>query len=117
MAFSLLYVDDDPGSRMIVSTLLKSRGITLDTAEDGLQAVKMCKDHFYDIILMDYYMPNMNGVEAALEIKEFDTFNTPIYAITGNMHLINEDDVDVFDDICDKKDMLKFINDLIKSYQ
>ena len=117
MPLSLLYVDDDSGSLRIVSMLLKSRGINVDTAEAGDVAFNLFLINYYNVVLMDYFMPNMNGAEVAIGIKDIDSFKIPIYAVTGNMSLICEDDIAIFDDIIDKKELLKFISNLVKEYQ
>lgn len=66
----VLIADDNRTDRMILQTILKKFGHTVFAAEDGLQAVAYYKEHDPDIILMDALMPNMDGYEAAEQIKE-----------------------------------------------
>ena len=66
-----LVVDDSEVMRKVVMGALSRAGITdVDQAGDGAQAVEMVKgDVKYDIILMDWYMPNMLGIEAVKAIR------------------------------------------------
>jgi CheY-like chemotaxis protein len=60
--------------------------VLIDLAETGLQAIKAVKYNDYDLILMDVQMPDMDGIEATYEIRNFDNEikrNTPILAMTA----------------------------------
>lgn len=85
----ILIVDDATTNRKLLKRLLENRGHTCDEAEDGHVAVEMVQEATgkkkpYDMILMDYEMPTMNGPTAALEIRNngSDAF---LIGITGNM--------------------------------
>ena len=67
---SVLVVDDNEDLLTTFSLILKQRGFDVDTAEDGAQAVDKFKARHFDVTLMDIVMPEMNGVEAFLKIKE-----------------------------------------------
>lgn len=59
----------------------------IDTAENGLQAVKMVRGSQYDLVLMDHMMPVMDGIEAAKAIRALpeDKYQKlPIIALTAN---------------------------------
>lgn len=68
----ILIVDDHEVFRRILSALVASRvgWITCGQAGDGLQAVKQAKLLLPDVIIMDVFMPIMNGIEAARMIRE-----------------------------------------------
>jgi CheY-like chemotaxis protein len=85
----VLIVDDAASNRKLLKRLLENRGHTCDEAEDGHVAVEMVqqatdKKKPYDMVLLDYEMPTMNGPTAALEIRKIgsDAF---VIGITGNM--------------------------------
>ncbi|MCE9548543.1 MAG: response regulator [Planctomycetia bacterium] len=59
----ILAVDDDHSTRLIVSKLLADRGYEVDSASDGPQALQMVRQRPYDLVILDYAMPLMNGVE------------------------------------------------------
>ena len=52
--------------------------------ENGLQAVNICKTVDFDAIILDVYMPVMNGIEAARQIRIFNTM-TPIIAVSSHI--------------------------------
>ena len=57
----------------------------MDTAVDGAEAVAMAQKISYEAILMDMQMPNLNGVEATLQIRQLPGYRqTPIIAMTAN---------------------------------
>ena len=81
----VLAVDDNEINLELLVRALTDAGITVDTAEDGLQAVERTENTHYDMILMDHMMPVMDGIEAMHMIrrrKEYKT--TPIIVITAN---------------------------------
>ena len=84
----VLLVEDNKANQMFMSLLLKKFGLIFDIANDGLEAVEKFEQNYYDLILMDENMPNLNGIEATrriLEIeKKTDRTHTPIIALTAN---------------------------------
>ncbi len=64
----ILVVDDNIVNAMVLSAMIEHYGIKTDTAESGMEAIeKVCGTH-YDIVLMDYIMPDMDGVETTKQI-------------------------------------------------
>ena len=61
----VLIIDDSGAMRLIISNALKSHveNIEIDEADDGETAIPMLEEKNYDIILVDWIMPNMNGIE------------------------------------------------------
>ncbi len=68
----ILVVDDDPGHRTTLKTLLKSWGYEIETAADGAEAVSLVKEKPFDLILMDVRMAKMGGIEAIGHIREYN---------------------------------------------
>ena len=85
----LLLVEDNPINTEIAKMLLEHEGFTVETAEDGKEAldtvIEASPNHF-DAVLMDIQMPVMNGYEAAMAIKNLDPprCDIPIIAMTAN---------------------------------
>ena len=86
--YCILVVDDSPLNRKMLSKLLKSKGHHIEEAENGEMAVDKIKQEAdagrnYDVILMDYVMPVMDGPTATRAIRAMD-IKTPIFGLTGN---------------------------------
>ena len=85
----LLLVEDNPLNREIATEILHEYGFTVDTSNNGQEALEKLEqeDSHYDLILMDIQMPVMNGLECAKAIHSSDDprFNRiPIVAMTAN---------------------------------
>ena len=64
----VLVVDDNIVNSMVLSTMLERYGIQADIASSGMEAIQRVCNAKYDIILMDYLMPDMDGVETTKQI-------------------------------------------------
>ena len=62
----LLIVDDNRMNRVVLQALLKETEVSVDQADSGAQALELCKEKRYDLILMDYMM--QHGEETLVEI-------------------------------------------------
>jgi len=81
----ILIVEDNKTNQMLVKMLIEEFGLTCDIANDGLEAVAIYQPQKHQVVLMDENMPNMNGIEAMLTIKEkYKEKTTPIIAFTAN---------------------------------
>jgi len=82
----ILIVDDSSTMRRIIGNVVMQLGIDkedFDEAEDGLKAWNMLAGKQYDVILTDWNMPNMNGLELVKRVrKEGNHQSTPIIMIT-----------------------------------
>lgn len=78
---TILVVDDDKEIVEAISIYLSGEGFNILKAYDGLEALKCLKENNVHLILMDIMMPNMNGIEATLKIRE--TNSVPIIFLSA----------------------------------
>ena len=79
----ILIVDDIKDNRELMLATFADTKLQILTANNGQEAVEMAKKQEFDLILMDIYMPLMNGYQAAFAIKSFSS--TPIIALTASV--------------------------------
>ena len=77
-----LIVDDNEIIRKLLKKMLHM--CEIEEAENGLEAIKKCKNHKFDFIVMDMMMPVMNGMEAINILRKEMNVSIPIFALTGN---------------------------------
>ncbi|MBQ7643032.1 MAG: response regulator transcription factor [Clostridia bacterium] len=68
--YKILIVDDEAKIREVLAEYAEFEGFSADQAADGMQAVSMCKQHDYDLVLMDIMMPKLDGYSAVKEIRK-----------------------------------------------
>lgn len=66
----ILIADDDPDFKEILSAKLLASQFEIAEANDGAEAITKAKSLVPDLIIMDIQMPNVNGTEAVLEIRQ-----------------------------------------------
>ncbi|KPQ17308.1 MAG: phosphate-responsive two component signal transduction system response regulator PhoP [Algoriphagus marincola HL-49] len=87
----VLVVDDEPDIVEILKYNLQKEGYDVETAEDGIKAVKKASKFHPDVILLDIMMPNQDGVETCLQIRQIPELkNTFIIFLTARMEEYSE---------------------------
>ena len=89
MAATILVADDSATMRMIVQATLTGAGWKVLTAENGQQALEVAKRHPVDLVVSDWNMPVMGGLELIQGLRDDDRYlDVPVLVLT------TEDDVD-----------------------
>lgn len=79
----ILIVDDDKYISLLLFNFLEDEGYVCDTAENGLEALeKVSKGTKYDLVLLDFVMPKMNGMEFLAAVREINP-KLPVLMISG----------------------------------
>lgn len=79
----ILYAEDELNNRKLIQIRLQEEGIKCDTAENGNEALDLFSKTVYDMVILDHYMPLMNGDQVAREIRKVNPL-IPIIGITSD---------------------------------
>jgi len=72
-----LVVDDSSVVRKVARRILEGFDFTVSEAEDGAQALDMCRRTMPDMILLDWHLPAMEGIEVVANLRKFDQGRAP----------------------------------------
>jgi len=78
----ILVVDDEEDFREIFSLFLEKMGYRVRTAADGIEALALFQDFDFDIAIIDYFMPRMDGMELLRELRRRQS-NAEVLFISG----------------------------------
>jgi diguanylate cyclase (GGDEF)-like protein len=80
----ILIADDDKATRVLLRRVMEKEGYRVVAAETGAEAVRLCQSVAADLILLDYIMPELDGVEACVQIRALERYKTtPVLMITS----------------------------------
>ena len=79
----VLYAEDDLANRKLLEIKLKQAGLECDAVENGRLALQMYADNVYDVVVLDQYMPEMDGEQVASSIRQSSP-TMPIIAVTSD---------------------------------
>ncbi len=84
----ILLAEDNAINQEVATTMLRRKGIEVDTAHNGAEAVAMLEKNLYDLVLMDVQMPEMDGIQATRIVRDPTSsvlnHHIPIIAMTAN---------------------------------
>jgi signal transduction histidine kinase/CheY-like chemotaxis protein len=86
-SLKVLVAEDNLTNQKVINYMLTNAGVSIDFANNGLEACQLYENNNYDIILMDLRMPVMDGLQATkviVQTKKYKIYNTPIVAVTAN---------------------------------
>jgi two-component system OmpR family response regulator len=81
MAHSILVVDDDPHIRDVVRFAFEKSGMTISTAQNGKEALRLFDRSVHQLVVLDVGMPEMDGLEVCRQIRK--TSDTPILFLSA----------------------------------
>ena len=82
MPDKILIADDEPSNRNILREELTDRGYTVETAKDGSEALTKVRSLRPDLLVLDFMMPNLSGLDVLKELRNQDD-DTPVIMITA----------------------------------
>ncbi|MDH3702509.1 MAG: response regulator [Alphaproteobacteria bacterium] len=84
MAKSVLVVEDNDLNMKLFHDLLEAQGYDVLQTRDGMEALKIAREHVPDLILMDIQLPEVSGLEVTKWLKEDESLRTiPVIAVTA----------------------------------
>lgn len=96
----ILLAEDNELNAEIAVTILSENGFTVERAKDGVECIeKLCSNPvgYYDVILMDIQMPNMNGYETTKAIRAMDDDRRMVKIVAMTANAFEEDKKKAFD--------------------
>jgi len=83
---TVFYVDDNPKSSRLLTSVLEECGFRVITKNDPIEALALCRRTYFDLALLDYEMPSMSGSKLAQEIK-YLVPDVPVILISARLSL------------------------------
>ncbi len=107
----ILVIDDDAMIRTLLHNALAKKGFEVSSAASGLDGLDIAKTKEIDVVLLDWMMPEMDGMEVLEELKRGgDTLHIPVFMLTSK-----EDSKDI--DLAIRKGAVDYIVKPFKAYE
>ncbi len=97
--YKIMVVEDNKINQLVVAKMLRKIGVEVVTADDGLEALEALEHSYFDLVLMDIQMPNMDGYRATAEIRKSTDprkRDVPIIALTASAFLTEKEKAKLF---------------------
>ena len=83
---TILYIDDETDQRILLAALLEYRGFRVRTARRALDALELIVTERFDVVIVDYGLPDMTGAQLAQEIRAVEP-SARVILFSGRAHL------------------------------
>ena len=84
--YSILYVDHETNQRIFLAAILEYRGFRVKTARHALDALELIVTERFDVVIVDYELPDMTGAQLAQEIRAVEP-SARVILFSGRAHL------------------------------
>ena len=109
----VLIVDDDPSIRTLLRLVAERRGLAVDVAADGVEALQLLAERRYRLAIIDLMMPRLNGYELVASMAQFEERPAVVIATAMTDSLIGLLDAAVVHSIIRKPFDIEMIGDLM----
>ena len=116
----ILYAEDEQMCQKAIQNFCSKLSVECDVANDGAEAVEFCKKETpYDFILMDMYMPNLNGTQAAEQIRGLSHGSSYVIILLTGLEEMDEETAKKsgFDGFVKKPLGKKMFEELVTKYK
>lgn len=94
MSRRILVVDDESHILNVLLIKLRNAGYEVDTAADGEEGYELAREHRPDLVITDYQMPYMTGLELCRALKRHPpTADVPVVMLTARGHALDDEDL------------------------
>ncbi len=80
---TILLIDDDPVVRSLASGILRKNGYNVHVAKDGSEGIDLAKKHHPDLVVTDYQMPGISGMEVLASLRDYNEM-LPVIMLTAH---------------------------------
>lgn len=81
----VLVIEDEPSSREAMVSLLDEEGFLVQSASSGLAGISSCNDFNPDVVLCDYYLPDLDGLQVLRRIRETGSPHIRFIMVTAGL--------------------------------
>jgi len=86
---AILCIDDEEPALMVRRRVLEKAGYRVFTALTGKEGIEMFRQQPFDVVILDYWMADMDGLDVAVELKKLNA-KTPIIMLSGYASILDE---------------------------
>lgn len=81
----IMLADDEPALRFLITETLAEEGYEVKAAEDGKEALRLLESEPFDVVILDYMMPELTGVEVCARLRAAEGVNRekPVILLTA----------------------------------
>jgi CheY-like chemotaxis protein len=109
-----LVIDDEAAILKVLTKILSRKGYTIETADNGAEAIKKVTLNHYDFVITDIKMPEISGEEVLHDIKSIKGSSLPVIAMSGTPWLLDENLFDaVINKPCSMKELFEVVEKIV----